>query len=96
MMIATIIIKDMHIENPQNPPKSVLLLKSIEDEQFSVVQGGALSSANYELAKRIVRIQDNYDYIIAKRIKEFLLYLDFWLKESGGEIILDPHYYIIK
>lgn len=90
------IIKDMHIENPQNPPKSVLLLKSLENEQYSVVQGGSLSSANYELAKRIVRIQDNYDYIIAKRIKEFLLHLDFWLKESGGEIILDPHYYIIK
>ena len=86
----------MHIENPQNPPKSVLLLKSIENEQYSVVQGGSLSSANYELAQRIVRIQDNYDYIIAKRIKEFLLHLDFWLKESGGEIILDPHYYIIK
>lgn len=88
-------IKDMNMENSQNPPKSVLLLKHIKDEQYSVVQGGSLSNINYEFARKIVCIQECYSYIIAKRIKEFLLHLDFWLNESGSEIILDPHYYII-
>lgn len=89
-------IKDMHEENPQNPLKSVMLLKHYKDEQYSVVQGGSLSKFNYQLAIKIVRIQDCYSYIIAKRIKEFLSYLDFWLDESGDEIILDPHYYLIN
>ena len=89
-------IKDMHEENPQNPLKSVMLLKHYKDEQYSVVQGGSLNKFNYQLAIKIVRIQDCYSYIIAKRIKEFLSYLDFWLDESGDEIILDPHYYLIN
>ena len=88
-------IKDMNKENPQNSIKSVLLLKHYKDDQYSVVQGGSLSKFNYEIAVKIVCIQDCYGYIIAKRIKEFLSYLDFWLEESGGEMILDPHYYII-
>lgn len=88
-------IKDMHVENSQNSPKSVLLLKHLKDEQYSVVQGGSLSNINYELARKMVCIQECYGNIIAKRIKEFLLHLDFWLNESGGDIILDPHYYMI-
>lgn len=89
------IIKDMHSENPQNSFGSVILLKHYKDDQYSVVQGGSLSRSNYELARKIVCIQDRYSYIIAKRIKEFLSHFDFWLEESGGEIILDPHYYIV-
>ena len=88
-------IKDMQMENPQNPPKSVVLLKHYKDEQYHVVQGGSLSSFNYELAEKIVCIQDCYGKLIATRIKEFLSHLGFWLEESGGEIILDPHYYFI-
>lgn len=88
-------IKDMHAENPQNPPESVMLLKHLKNEQYSVVQSGSLSKFNYKLAEKIVCIQDCYGYIIAKRIKEFLAHLDFWLEESGSEIILDPHYYVI-
>lgn len=88
-------IKDMNEENSQNPVKSVMLLKHYKDDQYSVVQGGSLSKFNYENAVKIVCIQDCYGYIIAKRIKEFLSHLDFWLEESGGEMILDPHYYII-
>ena len=87
-------IKDMHAENSENPPKSVLLLKHIRDNQYSVVQGGTLG--NWEYADKLVCVQDCYGYIIAKRIKEFLSHLDSWLEESGSEIILDPHYYLIR
>lgn len=89
-------IKDMYAENPQNPLNSVLLLKHYNEDQYSTVQGGSLRKSNYELAVKIVCIQDCYSYIIAQRIKEFLSYLDFWLEETGGEMILDPHYYLIK
>lgn len=87
-------IKDMHAENADNPPRSVLLLKHIQDDQYSVVQGGSLR--NWEYADKLVCVQDCYGYIVAKRIKEFLSILDSWLDESGSEIILDPHYYMIK
>lgn len=89
-------IKNMHTENPQNPPNSVLLLKHHKKDQYSVIQGGFLSNSNYTPAGKIVCIQECYGYKIAKMIKEFLSYFDFWLEESGSEIILDPHYYIIK
>ena len=92
--VSEYIIKDMHEENPQNPPKSVMLLKHIEDNEYSVVQGGTLN--NSEIADRIVSIQDCYGYKIATRFKEFFEYLDFWLEESGSEIILDPHYYLMR
>lgn len=87
------IIKDMHNENPQNHPRSVMLLKHYKDNEYSVVQGGSLS--NFEYADKIISIQDCYGYKIATRIKEFLNHLDFWLEESGSEIILDSHYYLI-
>lgn len=87
-------IKDMHAENADNPRRSVLLLKHIQDDQYSVVQSGSLR--NWEYADKLVCVQDCYGYIVAKRIKEFLSILDSWLGESGSEIILDPHYYIIK
>lgn len=93
---STYIIKDMYSENPQNPPSSVILLKHIEDNKYSVVQGGSLSNCNFENASKLVVIQDCYGYIIAKRIKELFAIIDLWLEESGSEIILDPHYYIIK
>ena len=89
-------IKDMYAENSTNPPKSVLLLKHHKDNEYSVVQGGALRKCNYDLSKKIVCVQDCYGYIIATRIKEFLAVLDSWLEESGSEIILDPHYYLIR
>jgi hypothetical protein len=63
-------IKDMHAENADNPPRSVLLLKHIQEDQYSVVQGGSLR--NWEYADKLVCIQDCYGYITAKRIKEFL------------------------
>ena len=88
-------IKDMHLENPINPPKSVMLLKHHKENQYSIVQGGRLSKCNYEGATKIVCLQDCYGYIIARRVKEFLAVLDSWLDESGSEIILDPHYYLI-
>ena len=88
-------IKDMHAENPTNPPLSVVLLKYQEDNKYSVVQGGALCKYNCEMTTKIVCIQDCYGYIFSKRVKEFLSNLDFWLEESGSEIILDPHYYLI-
>lgn len=86
-------IKDMHIENPQNPPNSVLLLKHLKEDQYVVVQGGSLG--NLKCADKLVRIQAKYSKLIATRIKEFLRHLDFWMEQSGGEFILDPHYYII-
>ena len=85
----------MYSENSQNPPRSVILLKHIDDK-YSVVQGGSLCNCNYESASKQVVIQDCYGYIIAKRIKELFTIIDLWLEESGSEIILDPHYYIIK
>lgn len=88
------IIKDMHSENPNNPPKSVILLKHEKEDQYRVVQGGSLSQ--YKFANKIVCLQDCYGYKIACRIKEFIEYMDFWLEESGSEIILDPHYYVVK
>ncbi len=88
------VIKDMHIENSDNPPKSVLLLKHVKDNQFSVVQGGELS--NHKFANKIVCLHDSYGYIFAKRIKSFFNHLNFWLDESGNEIILDPHYYLLR
>ena len=87
------VIKDMKKENPLNPPNSVMLLKHYKDNQYRVIQGGVLS--NYEFADKIVCLQDCYGYEFANGIKEFLSYLDFWLEESGNEIILDPHYYLI-
>ena len=87
------VIKDMKKENPLNPPNSVMLLKHYKDNQYTVIQGGALS--NCEFADKIVCLQDCYGYKFANGIKEFLSYLDFWLEESGNEIILDPHYYLI-
>ena len=87
------VIKDMHIENPQNPPRSVLLLKHLKEDQYVVVQGGSLSNLKY--ADKLVRIQAKYSQIIAARIKEFLRYVDFWMEQSGSEFILDPHYYVI-
>lgn len=87
------VIKDMKKENPLNPPNSVMLLKHYKDNQYRVIQGGVLS--NYEFADKIVCLQDCYGYKFANGIKEFLSYLDFWLEESGNEIILDPHYYFI-
>lgn len=88
-------IKDMHLENPTNPPKSVMLLKHHKGNEYSVVQGGRLSKCDYGGATKIVCLQDCYGYIIAKRVKDFLAVLDLWLDESGSEIILDPHYYLI-
>ncbi len=88
------IIKDMHKENPKNPIDSVILLKHYEGNQYEVVQGGALS--NKEIGNKIVCLQDCYSYKFASRIKEFLSHLDYWLEESGSEIILDPHYYLIR
>lgn len=88
------IIKDMHKENPSNPPKSVLLLKHLKNNQYTVVQGGSLSE--HEFGNKLVCLQDCYGYIFARRIKEFLSYFDYWLEESGSEIILDPHYYVIQ
>lgn len=88
-------IKDMYAENPTNSPTAVVLLKRRNGNEYTVVQGGALRKCDYNLSKRIVCIQDRYGYIIATRIKEFLAHLNLWLEESGGEIILDPHYYII-
>ena len=90
------IIKDMYSENSQNPPRPVILLKHIDDNKYSVVQGGSLCNCNYENASKQVVIQDCYGYIIAKRIKELFTIIDLWLEESGSEIILDPHYYVIK
>lgn len=90
------IIRDMYSENSQNPPRSVILLKHIDDNKYSVVQGGSLCNCNYENASKQVVIQDCYGYIIAKRIKELFTIIDLWLEESGSEIILDPHYYVIK
>ncbi len=87
------VIKDMKKENPLNPPNSVMLLKHYKDNQYTVIQGRALS--NCEFADKIVCLQDCYGYKFANGIKEFLSYLDFWLEESGNEIILDPHYYLI-
>lgn len=87
-------IKDIHKENPKNPIDSVVLLKHYEGNQYKVVQGGALS--NKEIGKKIVCLQDCYSYKFASRIKEFLSHLDYWLEESGSEIILDPHYYLIR
>lgn len=92
----SIIIRDMYSENSQNPPRSVILLKHIDDNKYSVVQGGSLCNCNYENASKQVVIQDCYGYIIAKRIKELFTIIDLWLEESGSEIILDPHYYVIK
>lgn len=88
------IIKDMHKENPKNPPNSVVLLKHYKDNKYTVVQGG--SFGGNKLGNKLVRLQDCYGYIFACRIKEFLLHLDYWLEESGSEIILDPHYYLMK
>lgn len=89
-------VKDMCAENPANPPKSVILLKQLNNNEYSVVQGGSLSNCNYQFSKKIVCIQDCYGYIIAKRIKEFFAYFDLWMEESGSELILDPHYYLIR
>ena len=94
VMDSEYIIKDMHKENSKNPPNSVMLLKHYKDNEYTIVQGGSLS-AN-ELGNKIVCLQDCYGYIFAKRIKEFLSYLDFWLEETGNEIILDPHYYLMR
>lgn len=88
------IIKDMHKENPNNPPNSVVLLKHYKDNQYTLVQGGSLS--NKELGNKIVCLHNCYGYIFARRIKEFLSYLDYWLEESGSETILDPHYYLMR
>lgn len=88
------IIKDMHKENPQNPPNSVVLLKHCKDDKYTIVQGGSFN--NNKLGNKIVCLQDCYGYIFACRIKEFLSHLNYWLEESGSEIILDPHYYLIR
>ncbi len=88
-------IKDMYAENPTNPPNSVILLKHHQGNEYSIVQGGTLRKCNYDISKKIVCIHDCYGHIIATRIKEFLTVLGSWLEESGSEIILDPHYYLI-
>ena len=79
--------------------KRIILLvgyiQLIKDNQYSIVQGGRLCKCNYEYATKIVCIQVCYGYIVANRVKEFLASLDLWLEESGSEIILDPHYYLI-
>lgn len=87
-------IKDMHKENVQNPPNSVVLLKHIKEEQYIVVQGGLLRKQKN--ADKLVHIQARYSKLIAIRVKEFLQNVDFWLEQSGGEFILDPHYYVIR
>ena len=89
-------LKDMHAENSINPIKSVLLLKHHKANEYSVVQGGAINKSDYVNSQKIVCIQDCYGDIIAIRIKEFFAMLDLWLEESGSEIILDPHYYLIR
>lgn len=96
LMDSEYLIKDMHNENPKNPPNAVLLLKHIEDNKYSVIQGGSLNNCNYENASKLVVVEDCYGYIIAKRIKEVFAIIDLWLEESGSEIILNPHYYLIK
>lgn len=88
------IIQDMHKENPKNPPNSVVLLKHYKDNEYTVIQGGSFS--DNDLGNKIVCLQDCYGYIFACRIKEFLSHLDYWLEESGSEIILDPHYYLLQ
>ncbi len=89
-------IKDMYAGNSSNPPNSVIMIKHRNGNEYSVVQGGSLSKCNYQFSKKIVCIQDCYGYIIAKRIKEFFANLNLWMEESGHEIILDPHYYLIN
>lgn len=89
-------IKDMHEENFQNPFNSVLLLKQINGSQYSTIQGGFLTKSNYSCARKIVCINEKYGLIITKRVMEFLSNLNFWMEESGNEIILDPHYFIIN
>lgn len=88
-------IKDMHLENPDNPKNSVVLLKHHEADEYVVIQGGTLCKYNYDLSKKIVCLQDSYGYIFAQSIKKFFEVLDMWLEESGNEIILDPDYYLI-
>ena len=89
-------LKDMHAGNSINPIKSVLLLKHHKANEYSVVQGGAINKSDYVNSQKIVCIRDCYGDIIATRIKEFFALLDLWLEESGSEIILDPHYYLIR
>lgn len=88
------IIKDMDKENSKNPPNSVVLLKRYKDDKYTIVQGGSFKGNI--LGDKIVCLQDCYGYIFARRIKEFLAHLSYWLDESGSEIILDPHYYLIR
>lgn len=87
-------LKDMHQENVCNPPNSVLLLRHLQNDEYIVVQSGSI--VHKETATKLVCINEKYSDIIAKRIKEFFIYLDFWIEQSGGEILLDPHYYIIR
>lgn len=89
-------IKDMHFENQTNPINSVLLLKELNEKKYVVIRGGSLKTADYQLAIKTVCIQEKYGLLIAKEIKEYFRLLDYWLAESGDEIILDPHYYILK
>lgn len=88
------IIKDMHKENLKNSPHSAVLLKHYKDDEYTIVH--ACSFVDNELGIKLVCLQDCYGYIFARRIKEFLSHLDYWLEESGSEIILDPHYYLMR
>ena len=89
-------IQNMNSVNLSNPINSVLLLKHHKDNEYTVIQSGFLTQSNYEMATKMVQVQKRYSEIIAGRIQEFFECLDMWLDESGNEIILDPHYYIIK
>ena len=89
-------IRNMKSVNPSNPENSVILLKHYIDNDYKVVQGGFLTQNNYETSTKIVALNKQYSEIIATRIHELFECFDKWLNESGNEIILDPHYYIIE
>ena len=87
-------IQDMHSENHTNPPNSVLLLKHISEDKYQVIQGGFLSHVT--LANHFVILDSRYATIVTKRIQKFISCVNFWMEQSGYEMILDPHYFTLR